>query len=187
MSLKKLGKFLLLTLFFFLSFSPKVKAGLKDKYTERVGENEYVLHIFEQELKASRTNKLVKKIKYDYTYTKSNDSVVMLSTIKVPTESGTPESLEWKFCGRSILTKPELIYVSPYKDRLEYRLRITVSFKDWEEIISCDAPYQITYKFIDPHSSVYNFEFSYDRSKWNKVKKELSQIKNIIQISTRKP
>lgn len=159
-------------------------ASLKDRYTERRGENEYVLHIFEQKLKASKSNKIVKDIKYDYTYVQSSDSIVMLSTIRVPAEIGIPEYVECVYCGKNLILRPELIYVSPEKNKLEYRLRVRFSFKEWAEMISCELPYEIIYNFSNADKIFFALEFSHDKAKWSKLRKELLQIKNLIMINT---
>ena len=161
------------------------EAALKNKYTEGRRSNEYILHIFERNLNASKSNKTIKNVKYDYTYVQTSDSVSILTTITVPNSCGTPSDIALSFCGKQLSMKPELIYVSPIKNGLEYRLRIAIPYEDWEEMINCAKPYDVIYKFSD-NTSYHSFEFSYPQSKWNKVREELLQIRDIIRINTGK-
>ena len=162
-----------------------LQAKLTDKYVARKGENGYVFHIFEQDIKSSDSNKISDKVKYDYTYVQETDSISFLSTLTVPSTFYKPQELYIQTCGQIYSEKSEIIYVKPQKNKLQYRLKITIPFKLWEEMITCIEPYQLSYSFETENGNV-DINFKYPGSKWAKIRKDLSEILRIIKISISK-
>ena len=162
-----------------------LQAKLTDKYVSRKGEKGYIFHIFEQDLNSSPSNKISGKIKYDYTYVQETDSVSFLSTLTLPTDYYKPQEISIQTCGSTYSETPEIIYVQPQKNKIQYRLKINIPYQIWEEMINCTEPYQLHYTFGTENGNV-NLNFEYPGSKWAKIRKDLSEILRVIKISANK-
>lgn len=159
-------------------------SSLKSMYTERRGDNGLVVFFFEKKIPTLNKTDLSSNIKYDFTYVESTDSISMLSTIITPI-SYRPEKIIISNCINKFEFIPELIYVTPKKNNLEYRLKIQIPFKEWEEIFGCPESFEIDYVFKE-NNKIISGSYGMKKNSWKDYCEKMNSIINTIKISTNK-
>ncbi len=154
-------------------------------YAQRSAGDESIFFIYPQTLTALADSKSISKsLDYDYTYVQKTDSVAMLIslTLKEPVNKIDTEIS----CSNSTFKiEPELIFAKPKGNKITYRLRVTMPFKDFEEIYASKTPFILSFLYvIDGEREQLNF--GYNQKNWDENRKNINRIINLIKINTRK-
>ncbi|MDE6368117.1 MAG: hypothetical protein K2K94_02645 [Muribaculaceae bacterium] len=182
--MKKLSKIFCFLLLLFITL-PIYGKDIKDMYVQRTGAEGSLFFIFKQDLPALKnTEKIAKKISYDYTYLEQTDSVAMLMTLHLPVVIKNIE-MTVAYNNSHYSDAAELIYVAAKGNKFEYRLRFMMPFHVFEKMYATDTPFVIKIQGnSDGKESAY--EFGYNSKKWINARKNLSTIINIIRLNTHK-
>lgn len=182
--MRKVSKIFYCLLLLFITF-PIYGKDIKDMYVQRTGAEGSLFFIFKQDLPALKnTEKIAKKISYDYTYLEQTDSVAMLVTLLLPTVTKNIEMTVY-YNSSEYNDASELIYVAAKGNKFEYRLRFMMPFHVFEKMYAADTPFVIKIQGnSDGKESAY--EFGYNSKNWTNNRQKLSSIISIIRLNTHK-
>lgn len=160
-------------------------ASIRKMYVQANGEYGWVFHVFSQKLPSPIKNQQPKSIMYDYTYVEQTDSVAILCTIRL---SGAERigTVGINSCDVASSTVPEMVYVQPWKNGIEYRLRTYIPFKMWEQIYDCPAPFTLSFHVASSGDTSQAYVFSIPDKQWGKNREKIVSIMNIIKLNTGK-
>lgn len=159
--------------------------GIEKMYVQRTAADENLFYIFSQDLPAlPSTKSLSKKIQYDFTYTQRTDSVAMIMSVKIK-NAVKFENIKITADDFSEDYIPEIIYVKPSGSSMNFRIRIMLSFSDFEKIYNSPRPFILA---LFPNNSQHfgKLEFGYDSKNWGKHRADMLSIINIIKLNTSK-
>ncbi len=177
---------------FILIFTLIIGAGttlqsksINNMFVQRSVGDESLFYIFPQTLPAYKDTKSESKsLDYDYTYVQKNDSVTMLIslTLKAPVKKIKAEIT----CNNAVYRfEPELLFAKPKGNKLVYRLRLSMPYKDFENINMSPTPFVLSFYYgINEKESILNF--GYNQKKWNENRQKMTSILNLININTGK-
>lgn len=166
-----------------LFFSQSFAISIKDMYIQRKGENDFVAFFFEKKLGSKEKSPLSKNVKFDFTYVESSDSVTILSTIVSPF-SASPSKLDILDCNGTLELKPEIIYIEPKKNGMEYRLKTIICFNDWEKLFACQNSFSFKYYF-ESDGAILNQTYFVTKG-WEDYRMKMISIINALKLSVNK-
>ena len=157
--------------------------GINNMYVQRSSGDETIFFILSQKLPVCKNCKLKNKsIAFDYTYVKKTDSVTMLIT--VPVEFPTKNfKLDISSDNYNQHYSPDIIYVHPKHNYYEYRLKIIMSFEEFENIYNSSDPFIIDFTF-EYGNRVSILKYCYNSNKkWMDIKSKMLQIIDLIKLN----
>ncbi|MDE5843289.1 MAG: hypothetical protein K2H35_06100 [Muribaculaceae bacterium] len=155
-------------------------------FIQKSAGNETLFFIFSQKLPVCKCTEIKSKpISYDYTYVSSTDSISMLITL--PLKSASRDiSISISTDDTTHIYNPELIYVHSKGKFLEYRLRVNMSFEQFNTMYSSSVPFTVDVSTNSPTSES-NLKYCFsDRKKWENNKSRMMQIIDLIKLNTGK-
>lgn len=177
---KILGAILLLLI------SLPISAGNINKmFTQRTAAGESVFFIRPQKLPPVKGEKYAGwKIDYDFTYAQRTDSVAMIMSVKLE-EAASDIICTLNAIGSDLRQKAEVIYVKPKGKLLEYRLRIYLSFDEFDRLYSSIEPFVLGVEFESRGISKHYY-YGLKQSDWIKNRKDMLGIIDLIKLNTGK-
>lgn len=158
---------------FLLLFTSTFAIGGQPKYTTHLTEDGAVYFIFPQKLPASKESNHKYPIWYDVSHVVSSDTVnINLTVLFNSLDQNQLSKVVISSSNFSKETIPSIIYIEEVKGKLRYRLNLCLTFEELLKIYQSDSPFNLDFKN--------GMIFSYGLSKWNKHKKEMMNIINII-------
>lgn len=177
---KKIG----IILFLLISFT--ITAGnINDMFTQRTAAGESVFFIRPQKLPTVKGEKCAGgKIEYDYTYVQRTDSVALIMSAKLD-EVATDIVCDLRANGSDVRQKAEVIYVKPKGKLLEYRLRVYLSFEEFEKIYLSKEPFVLCLE-LESRGEQKNYYWGLKQSDWKKNRENMLGIIDLIKLNTGK-
>ncbi|MDE7382034.1 MAG: hypothetical protein K2N03_07920 [Muribaculaceae bacterium] len=159
--------------------------NVKDMFVQRSTGDESLFFIFSQSLPGQRENReSPKKLDYDFTYVQKTDSVTMLMTVNLP-KSPKKLLISVETGNNTFEKEAEIIFVKPAKSSYSYRLRIMLSFKEFEEMYESSSPFTISLHY-DYINKLYDYKFRLSQNKWLDNRKKMMDIIELIKLNTGK-
>lgn len=151
-------------------------------FVQRNSGDECVFFIFSQKLPACQNSKgIAGHVKYDYTYAQKTDSVSMLLTINLskPFKIGVVDISNKAV---SISSVPEIVYIKPSGSKMQYRLRIMMSFDEFCNIYDSTTPFIFNLKLTDIDGAA-GASFGYNDKSWVENRKKMLSIIELIKLN----
>ena len=126
-----------------MTFQTQAK-GIQNMYVQRSAGGESVFFIFSQKLPACKDSKQeAKKVDYDYTYVQRTDSVSLLMTLEL---KEVVRNLNVTITNPDICIKsvPELIFAKAKGKGMQYRLRMMMTFAEFEKLYYSTSPFTMS-------------------------------------------
>lgn len=115
---------------------------------------------------------------FDITYLSGDeDSVSFTSTIVIPSPMSS-DSVCIKYGANKIKARVEHIYCEPYKSFFISRNRYYIKWKEWKDMYENNTPY-----IVDFNNGT---RFSFKKKKWEKERKIIIKIIEMIELNKKK-
>ncbi len=165
----------ILTIAVILSITTVYSKSLDNLYVSLLTEKGTVYHTYPLDLDYYKesNNLSVSNLKYDYTYVDTTDSVDVLMTV---TYSALSKPLDISF-DNSTSYPLSIIYIDNKGNKFIYRIKCTISYKEWVEIYSNANPINITL-FCEDKIKI---KFNCPDKKWPSLRTDFTNLFKLIE------
>lgn len=165
-------------------------SNVSKMYVQRTSGDLSLFFIYSQKMPLTKDSKdKTKALEYDYTYAQVLDSVAMLYTVVLPNPVNDLHASFEYFSSEGSKEvasyNPETIYVKPKGDKFTYRMRIMMSFEDFEALYASELPFNFSLAY-SYQGSDHSFSFAYPEKKWIKNRENMAAIIQLIRLNTKK-
>ncbi|MBQ8656867.1 MAG: hypothetical protein IJ527_07465 [Prevotella sp.] len=156
-------------------FSSQVLAGGPKRFSSVMTENGVLYFIEPMKMHTYDGCASKKDMLFDITYLTNDDDSVSFTTTVITENITKLDSVCIHMGEKTIKTNTEFIYCDPDGSRYVNRIRFYIKWTEWKELYEYPQPY-----IVDFGNNLY---FAFKPKKWEKERKEIMQIINIIELN----